>query len=135
MLAAFLAADPTATTAFDWAKAVGGLGGSAMLALGTFAWYRGLIVTRAELKRAQDAGADALTRIQAAAAVTRNDLQSIIATKDLQLAAKDELVERKDEQLAAAMQTLVDETVPALVKATVVMEHQQAELRARRTQR
>lgn len=123
MLTALLAAvDPSGSTdVFVWARAIGSLGGTAMLAIGTWAWFKRLIVTAGELRREQEARAQ-----------DRLDFLALIATKDLQLAAKDDVIERKDDQIAAAMKTLVDDTVPALVKATVVMEHQQAELRARR---
>jgi hypothetical protein len=48
------------------------------------------------------------------------------------LAAERAINASKDEQLSAVNKALVEQTVPALVRATMTMDSQAAELRARR---
>lgn len=108
--------DPaTSGDLISWAQRVGALGGTTLMVIATVAWFRRWIVTAGELRDAK-----------AAHAAERADLY-------LMLGAKDALIAKKDDQLAAVQKALVDETVPALVKATVVMDRQQAALDARRT--
>jgi ATP-dependent protease ClpP protease subunit len=101
-LAALVAANQPDPSIVDLVQWLSSIGGTAVLAFAVIAFLKRWIVTIGELR----------------------DEQAASAAKDLLLAAK-------DKQLADAMNTIVNDTVPALVKATVVMEHQGAELRKR----
>lgn len=95
--------DPVVSNTFlDLVQQISALGGTSLLIIGTIFWLKRIVVTGAELREAR----------------------AVIAAKDAIIAAK-------DAQLAEATRALMEDAIPALVKATMIMERQQAELKRR----
>lgn len=93
MLAALYSVSEQGVDVLSVVKVIGGLGGTSLLALGLLAFYKGWIVRGAEVERMRG-----------------------------EMAAKDAALERKDDQISALQAGLIDKAVPALARATLVLE-------------